>query len=68
MVFIGFVIHGGFLGFTVMVSFGIKFVIMLRRISVKVSACQFGSEFLFRTSDHGKQDIQRGIRVIFALS
>ena len=30
-----------------MVSFGIKFVIMLRRISVKVLACQFGLGFSF---------------------
>ena len=51
-----------------MVSFGIKFAIMLRRISVKVSACQFGSGVLFKTSDHGKQDKQCRIREIFALS
>ena len=66
MVFIGLVIHGRFVGFTVMVSFGIMFVIMLKRIPVKVLACQFGSGFSLGTVDQGKVDIGRQISGIFA--
>ena len=68
IVFIDLVIQGGSLGLIVTFLLGIKFDIILRRISVNVLACQFVSGFPLRTSDQGKLDIERRINVILALS
>ena len=47
MVFNAFVIHGGSRDVILLVSWGMKFDKMFRKILVKVLVCQFGSGFLF---------------------
>ena len=54
MVFKGLVIQGGSRGTNLLVSFGMKFVIMFKKISVNVFTCQLGSVLRLRCWSQGK--------------
>ena len=47
-VFSGFVIQGGSWGTNLLVSFGMEFDIMFKKISVNVLTCQLGSMLILR--------------------